>query len=38
MGMTIPVMQKVYTLLSSCGYHVYWQEYCFSFIFLDVHC
>ena len=42
MGMTIPVMQEVCcftnTLLSSCGYHVYWKKYCFSFIFLGVHC
>jgi hypothetical protein len=42
MGMTIPVMQEMYrftnTLLSSFGYHMYWQEYCFNLIFLGVYC
>jgi len=42
MGMTIPIMQEVHNftniLLNSCGYHVYWQKYCFNFIFLGVHC
>lgn len=42
MEMTIPVTQEMYcftnTLLSSSGYHVYWQEYCFNLIFLGVHC